>query len=122
MLKSSPRRFFGELNLSELNDINYHVNTCYPYYVKLRKRAENKDIKHHACNDDHAEEGIARDQRAKRRKIEFTSVKEKPCIICDKMKHKGDNNKIRVCERRSAQQLQQLLGFSKMMFIQDVYY
>ena len=111
--KALQDNLFGELNLNELNDINYLVNTCYPSYVKLRKRAENKDIKHQACNDDHAEEGIARDQRAKRRKIEFTSVKEKPCIICDKMKHKGDNNKIRVCERRSAQKLLSATRFFK---------
>ena len=77
----------------------------------MKKRAENKDIKH----DGNVRRRYCpnRDQRVKRRKIEFTSYKEKPCIICNKIKHKGDSNRIRVCGRRSAQQLLSATRFFK---------
>ena len=49
----------------------------------------------------------------KRTKIEHQRVEEKPCIICNKIKRKGDVKIHRICEMKRAKQLILAMRFFK---------
>ena len=54
--------------------------------------------------------------RPKRTKIEHQKVEEKPCIICNKVKMKGDVKRHRICEIKRAKQLISVIRFLKDKF------
>ena len=73
---------------------------CHYYhrYVRSKERAEKKDIMTVSANEE-------------------KPWKEKPCIICNKIKMKGNVKRYRICEIKRAKQL-----ISAMRFFKDVLY
>ena len=105
---------------TELKNIKYHVNTCYARYQKTKQRfstkklifpsppGSSKDVQSPDCEIN----------RPKRRKIlDNKEPREKPCIICNQIKCKGDIRKLRICEPRRAKQLLTAVKFNN----DDVY-
>ena len=101
----------------EYNDIKYHVNTCYPRYIRCRERSESKiesatdeiSIQSTPCSSKDPE------VRAKRRKIvqSPTLPHEKPCVICNQIKFKGESKRLRISEKRRANLFLSAIKFNK---------
>ena len=87
LLEGIPNRNYDE--------IKYHVKTCYPRYVRSRERLEKKTkiARIEDLTDELGPSIIFTENRPKRRKVSdvnFTLPSEKPCIICNEMKSKGN--------------------------------
>lgn len=111
---------------SQYENIQYHINTCYPRYVRSKERSEKKaDIvpKTPEFSDEPSKcSSSSSEGRFKRRKLmgnENTSIafEEKPCVICNQMKSKGDTKRLRICEATRAN-----LFLSAIKFNKDVVY
>ena len=97
----------------ELCLLKYHVNTCYSRYIRQRDRTESKALEKNCENAgpseaSNQEEFKADCRETKRRRISTeqpgNKVSEKPCIICNQVKHQGENKKYRICEVKCAKQ------------------
>ena len=87
LLEGIPNRNYDE--------IKYHVKTCYPRYVRSRERLEKKTkiARIDDLTDELGPSIIFTENRPKRRKVSdvnFTLPSEKPCIICNEMKSRGN--------------------------------
>ena len=111
---------------SQYENIQYHVNTCYPRYVRCKEQLEKKAeivLKTPQFSDDSSRCGnTSSEGRFKRRQLmgnENTSIasEEKPCIICNQMKYRGDTKRLRICEATRAN-----LFLSVIKFYKDVVY
>ena len=104
--------------VEELDQIKYHVNTCYSRYVRQKKRTEDKDVDEgepdNPTNDQHVssrnEQSTPETRSSKKLKFYLSNtastsasaVKESPCIVCNQMKSKGIVKRFRICEARRA--------------------
>ena len=79
----------------------------------MKERSENKEAA--VTNDAEAEEDKNDEAllRKKRRRTEEQGKTGKSCVICDKMKIKGDTKKHRICESKRAKQLLSAMKFFK---------
>ena len=84
----------------------------------MKERAESwKENRKHKTNTS-AEEIFTPEGRSKRQKIDITlPVQSKPWIICNKLKRKGDNKRVQICENRRAK-----LFLSATKFFKDTVY
>ena len=117
--------------VEELDQIKYHINTCYSRYVRQKKRTEDKDVDEGESADPTEDEPItSRNEQStpetrssKRLKLDLTNtastsaVKESPCIVCNKMKSKGDAKRMRICEAKRARLFLSAIKYNK----DDVY-
>ena len=119
--------------VEELDQIKYHVNTCYSRYVRQKKRTEDKDVDEgepdNPTNDQHVSsrnEQSTPETRSSKKLIFYLSntastsasaVKESPCIVCNQMKSKGIVKRFRICEARRARLFLYTIKFNK----DDVY-
>ena len=110
LLEGIPNRNYDE--------IKYHVNTCYPCYVRSRDRFEKKteidEIED--LNDEPGPSTSLTENRPKRRtvsNVNFTLPSEKPCIICNQMKSRGDTKMLRISEARRARLFLSAIKFNK---------
>ena len=82
----------------DLLKIKYDVKTCYARYKRSGER--HTSMKHFRKREVTTECPLAsptsRQQRAKTE--DNSSLKEKPCIICDRIKCQDDTKKFRICE------------------------
>ena len=88
-------------------EINYHVNTCNPSYIRSRERFEKKTqiAQIEDLNDEPGPSTSFTENAPKRRKmwdINFILPSEKSCIICNKVKFRGDTKILRISEARRA--------------------
>ena len=111
-----------EIPDSQYENIRYHVNTCYPRYVRSKERLEKKaEIvpKTPQFSDEPSRcSSTSSEGRFKRRKLmgnENTSIasEEKPCIICNQMKSRGDTKRLRICEATRANFFLSAIKFNK---------
>ena len=110
LLEGIPNRNYDE--------IKYHVNTCYPRYVRSSKRFEKKtEI---AQIEDLIDElgpstSFTQNKPTRRRvsDVNFTLPSEKPCIICNHMKSRGDTKILRISEARRASLFLSAIKFNK---------
>ena len=110
LLEGIPNRNYEELK--------YHVNTCYPRYVRSRERFEKKTgiAQIEDLNDEPGPSTSLTENRPKRRKVSdvnFTLPSEKPCIICSQMKSRGDTKILRISEARRAGLFPSAIKFNK---------
>ena len=119
--------------VEELDQIKYHVNTCYSLYVRQKNRTEDKDVDEGEPGDPTKDEPVSsRNQQitpetrsSKRLKLDLSNtsstsasaVKESPCIVCNQMKSKGIAKRFRICEARRARLFLSSIKFNK----DDVY-
>ena len=119
--------------VEELDQIKYHVNTCYSRYVRQKKRTEDKDVDEGEPEDPTKDEPVSsRNEKStpetrssKRLKLDLSNtastsafaVKESSCIVCNQMKSKGIVKRFRICEARRAQLFLSAIKFNK----DDVY-
>ena len=114
---------FKYLKLEELSDIKYHVNTCYPRYVRQKEQEEKRKNAQNDCQStsqdipDLTLENQIPEQRAKRRKMHKSTDCENKCIICDQRSYKGDEKKLRISVMKRAKQFLSATKFFK----DDVY-
>ena len=95
---------------SDHDKVQYHVNTCYPRYLRLKERAEKRVIIEEPGPSTTSiffspESQQITENRPKGRKLEATVCMppaEKPCIVCNHKKSKGDSRRFRTCEARRA--------------------
>ena len=103
----------------EYNDIKYHVNTCYPRYIRCRERSESKIVSAPVDISFESTPGSSKDLevRAKRRKLVTTQSStlphEKPCVVCNKIKSKGESKRLRICEKGRANLFLSAIKFNK---------
>ena len=104
--------------VEELDQIKYHVNTCYSRYVRQKKRTEDKDVDEGEPEDPTKDERVSSRNKqstsetrgSKRWKLDLSNtastsasaVKESPCIVCNQMKSKGIVKRFRIGEARRA--------------------
>ena len=115
--------------VEELDQIKYHVNTCYSRYVRQKKRTENKDADEGETEDptkdepvsSRNEESTPETRSSKRLKLDLSNtastsasaVKESPCIVCNQMKSKVIVKRFRICEARRARLFLSAIKFNK---------
>ena len=104
----------------------YRVNTCYPRYVRSRERFEKKiEITQiEDLNDELGPSTNFTENRHKGRRlsdVNFTLPSEKPCIICNQMKSKGDTQILRISEARRASIFLSAISLSRMKSLLGVY-
>ena len=96
---------------SQHQNIKYHVNTCYPRYMRSKERLEKKTKivpKTPKFSDEPLRcSSTSSEGRFKRRKLmgnENTSIasEEKPCVISNQMKFRGGTKTLRICEATRA--------------------
>ena len=87
LLEGIPNRSYDK--------IKYHVNTCYPRYVRSRERFEKKtglaqieDLNYEPGPSTSFTENIPKRKRVS--DVNLTLSSEKTCIICNQMKSRGD--------------------------------
>lgn len=104
---------------NEYEQIKYHVNTCYSRYKRLKERTEIKvDIVEEETAESTSSLDNQNENRPKRRKLSMcTPPAEKPCIVCNHIKSKGDNRRFRICEVTRAHLFLSAIKFNK----DDVY-
>ena len=100
------------------DEIKYHVNTCYPRYVRSRERFEQKTeiAQIEDLNDELGPSTIFTENRPKPRTmsdVNFTLLSEKPCIIYNQMKARGDTKLMRISEARRASLFLPAIKFDK---------
>ena len=84
--------------------------------MKKKTKSRNEDSKHETNTS--AEEIFTPERRSKRQKIDTTiSAQSKPWIICNNLKRKGDNKRVRICQNRRAK-----LFLSATKFFKDIVY
>ncbi|XP_057301781.1 uncharacterized protein LOC130636171 isoform X1 [Hydractinia symbiolongicarpus] len=106
--KSLNDDLLKEIPLSQYDDINYHVNTCYPRYVRSKERFESRNETATSTED--------LEVKPKRKKSNVSSpppLAEKPCVICNHIKFKGDLKRFRICEIRRANSFLSAIKFNK---------
>ena len=77
--------------------------------MEVDATADNEEESQDCSNESNDQEVT----RPKRMKVEPQNVKEKPCVICNKMKMKGDVQWHRVCEAKRAKKLLSAMRFFK---------
>lgn len=100
----------NNLNDRELTFLKYHVKTCYARYKKSGERyAKKQEAKKKEENDlllQSPSRGIEItniESRCKRRKTSTDlNPKDKPCVICNLVKHKGTSERFRISENARA--------------------
>ena len=119
--------------VKELDQIKYHVNTCYSRYVRQKKRTEDKDVDQGEPEDPTKDEPVSsrneqskpETRSSKRLKLDLSNtastsasaVKDSPCIVCNQMKSKDIVKRFRICEARRARLFLSAIKFNK----DDVY-
>ena len=107
---------------SKYENSQYHVNTCYPRYVRSKEWLEEKaEIvpKTPQFSDEPSRcSSTSSEGRFKRRKLmgnENTSVasEEKPCIICNQMKSRRHTKRLRICEATRGNLFLSVIKFNK---------
>ena len=84
--------------------------------MKERAESQKEDSKHETNTS--AEEIFTPERRIKCQKIDTTlPAQDKSCIICNNLKRKGDNKRVRICENRRAK-----LFLSATKFFKDTVY
>ena len=69
--------------------------------MKERAESQKEDSKHETNTS--AEEIFTPERRSKLQKVDTTlPAQSKPCVICNNLKRKGDNKRVRICENRRA--------------------
>ena len=110
LLEGIPNRNYDE--------IKYHVSTCYTRYVRSRERFERKTeiAQIEDLNDEPGPSTTFTENKPKRRRVSdvnFTLPLEKPCIICNQMKSRGDTKILRISEARRASLFLPAIKFNK---------
>ena len=105
---------------------NFRVNTCYPCCVRSSERFEKKiEITQiEDLNDELGPSTNFTENRHKGRRlsdVNFTLPSEKPCIICNQMKSKGDTQILRISEARRASIFLSAISLSRMKSLLGVY-
>ena len=87
--------FLHNLDASDFSNIQYHVNTCYARYIKTGIRHAQKKAAEKRSSSESKVDGnemSTPENRIKRKKsTEGVDIKNKPCIICNKINHKHKN-------------------------------
>lgn len=98
---------------NQYENIKYHVNTCYQRYLRSKERSEKKIKTLPIGNETSKSE--SRVKRIKLMGAEHNSIppEDKPCIICNQMKSKGDTKRLRICEATRANLFLSAIKFNK---------
>ena len=108
--------------IEDYEKIKYHVNSYYARYVSSKKRAEKrKTLSQEPNSADTGKliEPLSPTTRPKKRKsndaenIPSSSPRDKPCIVCNQMKSKGETKRYRICESRRASRFLAAIKFNK---------
>ena len=100
------------------DEIKYHVNICYPCYVRSSERFEKKTeiAQIEDLIDELGPSTSFTQNRPIRRSVSdvsFTLPSEKPFIICNQMKSRGDTKILRISEVRRASLFLSAIKFNK---------
>ena len=110
----------------EQGRIQYHVKTCYSKYKKQGERHE-KAQKRNAEDEPEVSPVTSPVTRAKRAKsIVSPEPKDKPCIICNFVKHQGELQRFRIESPEVANRMLKAVNFNKdivhtrMIFMKEI--
>ena len=113
-----------ELTDEDLQNIQYHVRTCYSRYKRSGARQKTTEVPKKRSNPESfiVNELSSPESRHKRQKTHTESdARKKPCTKCDKVKCKDSNEGFRIEDNKRAVNFLNAYNFNKDVFIQDVY-
>ena len=112
----TSRALLVELTDEDLQNIQYHVRTCYSRYKRSGARQKTTEVPKKRSNPESfiVNELSSPESRHKRRKTHTESdVRKKPCIICDKVNCKDSNERFQIEDTKRAVNFLNAYNFNK---------